>query len=88
MHLVTLGALGNKLMDNFAAYGFATKDGVCASYSARTSCVVNTTVDPACLGAVDKCAYAILGGFYYTLMVRRIVGSRYLEGCAAPDLED
>ena len=49
-------ALGNDLMDNYAAYGFATPDGICASYGSRTSCTASTVVDSTCLGPVDACA--------------------------------
>jgi hypothetical protein len=42
-------------MDNFRDFGFATPDGVCKSYAARSGCTVDPAVDPKCLGPVSAC---------------------------------
>lgn len=78
--IYALVALGQKLMNNYEQYGFVTPDGVCASYAARTACNINSTVDPACLGSVDKCKSSTSFMPIYGSLIHLVLHSRHLEG--------
>jgi len=61
------------VMDNFRDFGFATPDGVCKSYAARSGCTVDPAVDPKCLGPVS--AYVWKDGLHPTFAADKLWAS-------------